>query len=127
MKKNVLTAALGFAITLMAGFGTTVNAQSAKTIEEVTIRNEENFSYLKNLLQQNFDYTHPDLKEGLSKAVLKFEVSDNGKITNVKAEGRNEEMNREIVNALKGILYRASFKSSPYVYVVPVELQLASN
>lgn len=125
MKKITATLALGFAITLTAGLGSTVKAQSTKDIETVNIRNAESFSYVKNLLQQNFDYTNPNLTPGDAQSILKFEVDKNGKIIKVRAEGKNAELNKGIENALTGLLYRAPYKSSPYVYVVPVNLQLA--
>lgn len=127
MQKKLLNAGVCFAITLMAGFGTTANAQQSKTLEEVKIKNEESFSYVKSLIAQNFDFTNPELKPGDANALLKFEVGDNGKIVNVKAEGRDEEFNKEIVHSLSGIIYRAPFKNSPYVYVVPVNLHLATR
>lgn len=127
--KNILKKVAGtFVFLLIAGFSAQLNAQQSNMIEEVKLNNADGFGQLRQLIVDNFDYTNPNLSEGLNKSVLKFDVSQEGKITNVHAEGRCKYVSQELEAVLKELTYKfETGKAMPFTYVMPVEVAIAAR
>lgn len=127
--KNILKKAAGtFAFLLIAGFSAQANAQNSNMIEEVKLNNQDGFGQLRQLIADNFDYTNPNLSEGVNKSVIKFDVNKEGKISNVHAEGRCKYVSKELETVLKDLTYKFDKdKAMPFTYVMPVEVAIASR
>ena len=122
-----------FGIAAISAFGcffSSVNAQQSNnnTIQEVKINSNDGFTELKNLIAQNFDFTNPDLSEGVTKNVVKFEISESGKLNNIHAEGNCKYISQELESVLSHLQYRfKADKQRPYTYVMPIEVAIASR
>ena len=130
MKKIALKIFGAAAIFLCSSAITEVKAQVSNnnTIQEVVINPNDGFKDLKNLISQNFDFTNPDLEEGEAKSVVKFEISETGKISNVQTEGNCKYVNNELEKVMKDLIYKfKAEKLRPYVYVMPVKVAIASR
>ena len=127
--KNILKKAAGtFAFLLIAGFSSQLSAQQSNMIEEVKLNNTDGFGKLRQLIVDNFDYTNPNLSEGINKSVIKFDVSKEGKITNVHAEGRCKYVSEELETVLSDLTYKfEKGKELPFTYVMPVEVAIAAR
>ncbi len=85
-------------------------------------------SPLRNLIEQNFDFTDPDLSEGTTNTLVKFNISAEGKIENVHADSRCKYINKNLENALSELQFRVKGKHErPFTYVMPVQIAIASR
>lgn len=128
MKKTAIkTAVLG--ILLFLGFSGGLQAQHTNSlIEEVRISNKDGFTQLRNIIAQNFDFTDPQLTEGTTNSLVKFNISTDGKIENVRADSRCRAINKNLESALSGLHLRfKGQRERPVTYVMPVEIAIASR
>ena len=128
MKKTAIkTAVLG--ILLFLGFSEGLQAQHTNSfIEEVRITNKDGFTQLRNIIAQNFDFTDPQLTEGTTNSLVKFNISTDGKIENVRADSRCRAINKNLESALSGLHLRfKGQRERPVTYVMPVEISIASR
>ena len=127
MKKRMIKTATVVTL-LLLGFAGSVKAQQNNLIEEVRISNNEDFTQLRNIIQQNFDFGDEQLTEGTTNTVVKFEISATGKIENVHAESSCKYINRNLENALSDLQFRfKGQRERPYVYVLPVQIAIVSR
>lgn len=118
------TTILSFLV-LLVGFASNVKGQ--QNIEEVKVIAGDGFTELRQLLNDNFDFTKIESTEGSVKTQVNFNVGKNGKIVNVKALGDSPEVNTEIENVLNHLLYklnsdRVNTTLLATNYVMPVEV-----
>ena len=122
MKKIISKIVATFAVLLFVG----INAQQ-KTIEEVNLKGD-NFKELKTLIQNNFDYTNPNLQEGTTDALVKFEVAENGAIKNVHAASKCKHAALEMEKVMQELIYKfRNERLYSKTYVMPVTIAIASK
>lgn len=111
----------------------TLNLAKAQTtdnkIQEVILSSGDGFGELRKLLKDNFDFTNQDYKEGIVNSNVRFSLSENGKITNVHANGDCKNVSKEIENVLSHLLYKVdmdklSQKMVASSYVMPVSVTI---
>ncbi len=113
---------------ILAGLFTNINAQEAGLIKEIKITSKENFSELRNLIAQNFDFTNPNYEAGKVDGIIRFEVAQNGKLENVKVESNNQNINtdlKDLINSLHITMKDGTDKNQ--IYSMPVSVMIASN
>ncbi|TXF78963.1 hypothetical protein [Chryseobacterium sp.] len=128
--KNIALRFFGIAAFLAFGcLANTVKAQeTGNTIQEVQLISNDDFLELKNLIAQNFDFTDPDLTEGVTQSVVKFEISQSGRLKNIHADGNCKYVSKNLENAMNGLQYKfKANKKRPFTYVMPVEVSIASR
>ncbi|ASW73411.1 hypothetical protein IQ37_11465 [Chryseobacterium piperi] len=99
------------------------------TIQEVQLNKNDAFSEIRNLLMANFDFTNSDYKQGTVNSQVQFEVSDDGKIVNVRSKGDCKNVSKEIENVLSHLQYRIDSKKLndnmiASTYVMPVRVDI---
>lgn len=118
------------------GFLGTLNLVKAQTsdnkIQEVFLNSGDGFGELRKLLRDNFDFTNQDYKEGVVNSNVRFSLSENGKITNVHANGDCKNVSKEIEHVLSGLLYKVDMtqiKDNMIAssYVMPVSITIANR
>jgi hypothetical protein len=77
----------------------------------------------------NFDFTNPDYKQGVVNSVVKFDISEKGKIVNVHATGDCKNVNKEIETVLSDLPYKIDRKKltenmMAYTFVMPVKVDI---
>lgn len=111
----------------------TLNLAKAQTtdnkIQEVFLSSDDGFGELRKLLKDNFDFTNQDYKEGIVNSNVRFSLSENGKITNVHANGDCKNVSKEIENVLSHLIYKVdmdklSQKMVASSYVMPVSVTI---
>ncbi|WP_312824308.1 hypothetical protein [Epilithonimonas sp.] len=111
----------------------TLNLAKAQTtdnkIQEVIINSGDGFGELRKLLKDNFDFTNQDYKEGVVNSNVRFSLSENGKITNVSANGDCKNVSKELENVLTHLLYKVNMdklsqKMVASSYVMPVSVTI---
>ena len=114
----------------------TLNLVKAQTsdnkIQEVFLQSGDGFGELRNLLKDNFDFTNQDYKEGIVNSDVRFSLSEDGKITNVRAKGDCKNVSKEIENVLSHLIYKVdmdkmSQKMVATSYVMPVSVTIANR
>lgn len=123
---------LALSIFLFGFLGTLnlVRAQATDNkIQEVFINSGDGFGELRKLLKDNFDFTNQDYKEGVVNSDVRFSLSEDGKITNVHANGDCKNVSKEIENVLSHIIYKVdmeklSQKMVASSYVMPVSVTI---
>lgn len=117
----------------MFGFLGTLNLVRAQAtdnkIQEVFINSGDGFGELRKLLKDNFDFTNQDYKEGVVNSDVRFSLSEDGKITNVHANGDCKNVSKEIENVLSHLIYKVdmeklSQKMVASSYVMPVSVTI---
>lgn len=115
------------------GFLGTLNLVKAQTtdnkIQEVFLQSGDGFGELRKLLKDNFDFTNQDYKEGVVNSNVRFSLAENGKITNVHANGDCKNVSKEIENVLSQLIYKVdmdklSQKMVASSYVMPVSVTI---
>lgn len=128
MKKKMLALSI-----FLFGFLGTLNLVRAQAtdnkIQEVFINSGDGFGELRKLLKDNFDFTNQDYKEGVVNSDVRFSLSEDGKITNVHANGDCKNVSKEIENVLSHLIYKVDMeKLSQKVvassYVMPVSVTI---
>lgn len=111
----------------------TLNLAKAQTtdnkIQKVFLSSGDGFGELRKLLKDNFDFTNQDYKEGIVNSNVRFSLSENGKITNVHANGDCKNVSKEIENVLSHLIYKVdmdklSQKMVASSYVMPVSVTI---
>ena len=123
---------LALSIFLFGFLGTLnlVRAQATDNkIQEVFINSGDGFGELRKLLKDNFDFTNQDYKEGVANSDVRFSLSEDGKITNVHANGDCKNVSKEIENVLSHLIYKVdmeklSQKMVASSYVMPVSVTI---
>lgn len=123
---------LALSIFLFGFLGTLnlVKAQSSDNkIQEVFLNSGDGFGELRKLLKDNFDFTNQDYKEGIVNSDVRFSLSEDGKITNVHANGDCKNVSKEIENVLSNLIYKVdmdklSQKMVASSYVMPVSVTI---
>lgn len=128
MKKKMLALSI-----FLFGFLGTLNLVRAQAtdnkIQEVFINSGDGFGELRKLLKDNFDFTNQDYKEGVANSDVRFSLSEDGKITNVHANGDCKNVSKEIENVLSHLIYKVdmeklSQKMVASSYVMPVSVTI---
>lgn len=105
MKKYLISTALSlFGLGAMLS-GITVNAQT-NVIQEVKVSGQDYFSELKNLIEQNFDYTNPELTEGSFTALVEFNLAKDGRLQDISASGTCPYVSGELKQVLSSLQYK---------------------
>lgn len=130
MKINAKTILLSI---FLSGFFGIVKAQNSEhKIQEVVVNSGDGFGELRRLIKDNFDFTNRDYKEGIVKSDVRFSLAENGKITNIHAEGECENVSKEIENVLSHLIYKVDMKKLSgkmlaSSYVMPVVVKIDNN
>lgn len=128
MKKKMLALSI-----FLFGFLGTLNLVRAQAtdnkIQEVFINSGDGFGELRKLLKDNFDFTNQDYKEGVVNSDVRFSLSEDGKITNVHANGDCKNVSKKIENVLSHLIYKVdmeklSQKMVASSYVMPVSVTI---
>ncbi len=107
-----------------------VKAQTSDNkIQEVFLNSGDGFGELRKLLKDNFDFSNHDYKEGIVNSNVRFSLSEDGKITNVHANGDCKNVSKEIENVLSHLIYKVdmeklSQKMVASSYVMPVSVMI---
>ncbi|KQR94582.1 hypothetical protein ASG01_01480 [Chryseobacterium sp. Leaf180] len=126
---QILSASL-FLFAAAAFFGN-VNAQTSQSnvIPEVQLNKKDAFTEIRNLLIDNFDFTNSDYTPGIINSEVKFDISEKGKIVNVRSKGDCKVVSKEIENVLSHLQYRldkeklsSNLLASSYVMPVTVAI-----
>ena len=132
--KNVVSKVVGaLALLVVFSVGNVSNAQTTDSvIPEVTIKNGDGFHKLRNLIGNNFDYANPQFGEGTFKSMVEFDLTEDGKVTNVKAKGDCKHVSAELVNTISTLLYKVDTSKMSEVdlmthYKMPIVVQIAKN
>lgn len=121
---------IALSIFVFAGLFTVANAQeSEKNIQEVVLTSGDGFGELRKLVKDNFDFTASEYKEGVINSDVRFSLTKNGKITNVRANGDCKNVSKELENVLSHLLYKVdmdklSEKMIAKSYVLPVSVTI---
>lgn len=128
MKKAAIKTAVLGTLLVMACSANMQAQQNNNLIEEVRITNNDGFTQLRNIIEQNFDFTDPQLTEGTTDSLVKFNISTDGKIENVQAESRCKTINKNLENTLSDLHLRfKGQRERPVTYVMPVRIAIASR
>ena len=127
--KNIIKLLGVFGILFAAGLTSNLQAQEKNIIKEVQINPADNFKDLKNIIEQNVDFTNPNFAEGKVNSEVKFEVADNGRIEFLSVKGDCKYVNAELEDVMSHLLYtvKDSSKLTKNVYVLPITLYIASR
>ncbi|MCJ7932071.1 MAG: hypothetical protein MUW56_00135 [Chryseobacterium sp.] len=131
MKNKIQILVASFFVCGFAAVMNTIKAQITdhNTIQEIQLNKNETFNDIRNKLEANFDLTNPDYKQGTINSVVKFDISENGKIVNVHSKGDCKSVNKEIETVLSELDYRVDRKKLSenmvaYTYVMPVTVEI---
>lgn len=129
--KTICTKILSAVIVMMfavSGFNS-LKAQTNNTIREVQLSNNDGFNHLRNIISTNFDFTNQDLKEGIVNSEVAFDLSADGKITNVHASSDCSYVAKELENIFSSL--QLTIKPDQLnknvvatTYVMPVRLNI---
>ena len=130
MEMKMIRKMAALSLFVFAGLMNVAQAQeSEKNIQEVMLKSGDGFAELRKLVQDNFDFTASDYKEGIVNSDVRFSVADNGKITNIHAKGDCKNVSKELEKVLASLLYKVdSDKISPKLmattFVMPVSVTI---
>lgn len=107
----------------------TAKAQTTNnnTIQEIKLNKSDALDEVRNELIGNFDFTNYEYKQGVVNSEVKFDISENGKITNVHSTGDCKNVSKEIENVLTNLkVDRKKLKENmtAYTYVMPVTIEI---
>lgn len=127
MNNNIRKLLSAGALMIFFGMSTGVAAQEANVIEQVNLKND-GFNDFRKHISENFDFSNPNMEEGISQSVIKFQVSEKGKMQNIHAESKCKFVKAEIENFLKNTKYRFNtHRNMPATYVMPVQIAIAAR
>ncbi len=113
-------------IFVFAGLFNVTKAQdSEKNIQEVVLSSGDGFAELRKLVKDNFDFTASEYKEGVINSDVRFSIAENGKITNIHANGDCKNVSKELENVLAHLIYKVDVNKLNHnmmasTYVMPV-------
>ena len=121
---------IALSIFVFAGLFSGANAQeSEKNIQEVVLNSGDTFGELRKLVKDNFDFTASEYKEGVINSDVRFSLAENGKITNIHANGDCKNVSRELENVLANLIYKVDVNKLKQnmmatTYVMPVSVTI---
>lgn len=126
-KVQVFTATL-----LVFGFLSVINIAKAQTansniIQEIQLNKNDTLNEVRNELIGNFDFTNYEYKQGIVNSEVKFNIAENGKITNVHSTGECKNVSKEIETVLTNLkISRKKLNKNmmAYTYVMPVTVKI---
>ncbi len=130
MERKINIKTIVLSIFLLTGFFSVAKAQeSEKNIQEVVLSSGDGFGELRKLVKDNFDFTALEYKEGVINSDVRFSLSENGKITNIHANGDCNNVSKELENVLANLIYRVDInrmdqKMMASTYVMPVTVRI---
>lgn len=100
--------------------------EKEKQIEEVTLSQSPVTKIVNEKIDQNFNFTNlNDVEIGHSyQSNVRFTVLENGKISNVSANGDNKYIDTELVNVLSHLNLKKYKEAAPNKYVLPVTVNV---
>lgn len=126
MKKIILRTAAVLMMVFTVSVLNQAKAQS-NTIEEIKLNPNDGFGELRSLIINHFDFTNPNFSSGVVHSDVQFSIADNGKITNVRANGDCKYVSQELETVMTHLLYKVdvsklnkSMMASSYVMPVNV-------
>ncbi|WP_379969930.1 hypothetical protein [Epilithonimonas sp. UC225_85] len=128
MKLNIKMTVLS--IFVFAGLFSVTKAQDAeKNIQEVVFSSGDGFGELRKLVKDNFDFTASEYKEGVINSDVRFSLAENGKITNIRANGDCKNVSKELENVLSHLIYKVNVDKlnqnmMATTYVMPVSVTI---
>lgn len=126
--KNIIKLIGVVGLIISAGITNQIKAQESNLIKEIKINSNDGFSELRNLVKQNFDFNNPNFNEGDINSLVKFKVSEEGKISNISVKGDCRYVNEEIKEVLSHLLYKFDDSSKlNKVFVLPISVSIASR
>lgn len=117
-------------IFVFAGLFSVTKAQDAeKNIQEVVFSSGDGFGELRKLVKDNFDFTASEYKEGVINSDVRFSLAENGKITNIRANGDCKNVSKELENVLSHLIYKVNVDKlnqnmMATTYVMPVSVTI---
>lgn len=80
-------------------------------------------------MKDNFDFTTAEYKEGVINSDVRFSLAENGKITNIHANGDCKNVSKELENVLANLIYKVdvnklSQNTMATTYVMPVSVTI---
>ena len=127
---KMISKMVALSIFVFAGLFSVAHAQeSEKNIQEVVLRSGDAFGELRKLVKDNFDFTASEYKEGVINSDVRFSLAENGKITNVHANGDCKNVSKELENVLGNLLYKVDVNKlnqnmMATTYVMPVSVTI---
>lgn len=130
-KISVLT----FAVFALSTVFSMTNAQTEKANNEIAaveLSSNDGFDHLRNLIISHFDFTNPDMQQGLVNSELSFALSEDGKLTGVSAKSDCKFVKKELETILSELHYRVNMENlkadpSLTVFRMPVQVLIASR
>ena len=130
MEMKMMSKMVALSIFVFAGLFSVAQAQeSEKNIQEVVLSSGDGFGELRKLVKDNFDFTASEYKEGIVNSDVRFSVAENGKITNIHANGDCKNVSKELENVLSSLIYKVdadkiNSKMMATTYVMPVSVKI---
>ncbi|MBV6878570.1 hypothetical protein AXA65_04270 [Chryseobacterium sp. FP211-J200] len=127
---KMISKMVALSIFVFAGLFSVAQAQeSEKNIQEVVLRSGDAFGELRKLVKDNFDFTNSNYKEGVINSDVRFSLVENGKITNIRANGDCKNVSKELENVLANLLYKVDVNKlnqnmMAATYVMPVSVTI---
>ena len=121
---------MAMSLFVFAGLLSVTKAQnSSGNIQEVFLNSNDGFGELRKLVKDNFDFTASEYKEGVVNSDVRFSVAENGKITNIRANGDCKNVSKELENVLASLIYRVEAdkvnqRMMATTYVMPVSVTI---
>ncbi len=121
---------IALSIFVFAGLFSVTKAQdSEKNIQEVVLSSGDGFGELRKLVKDNFDFTASEYKEGVVNSDVRFSIAENGKITNIHANGDCKNVSKELENVLASLIYKVDVNKMNQnmmatTYVMPVSVTI---
>lgn len=131
LKISVLT----FAVFTLSTVFSMTNAQTQRAENEIAaveLSNNDGFDGLRNLIISHFDFTNPDMQQGLVNSELSFALSEEGKLTGVSAKSDCKYVKKELESVLSQLHYTVkmeNLKADPSltVFRMPVQVMIANR
>ncbi|KMQ67306.1 hypothetical protein ACM39_14235 [Chryseobacterium sp. FH2] len=129
MKNNIQIFIASFFVCGFMSLMNTVKAQVANNnvIQEIQLNKNDALNEVRNELMDNFDFANYEYKQGIVNSEVKFDISENGKITNVHSTGDCKNVSREIENVLTNLKINRRILNKnmmAYTYVMPVTVEI---
>ncbi|MHA6697888.1 hypothetical protein [Chryseobacterium sp. A301] len=126
---------LSFGVFALSALFSVANAQTEKSNNEIAtveLSNNDGFNQLRNLIVTHFDFTNPEMQQGLVNSELSFVLSEQGKITHVNAKSDCKFVKKELETVLSQLHYKVKMedlKSDPNltVFRMPVQVLIANR
>lgn len=112
----------------ITGLTSNLSAQQSNVIKEVSLNGNDSFNELRKLVMENFDFTKPTFTEGEIDSVVKFQISEDGKISKVKVNGDCKYVSQELKDVMNSLVYKFDKRENlSQTYVMPIHVSIASR